>query len=38
MLGGMTMEISGENCRIVTKELANGGRTGFKIGEGGRRR
>ena len=38
MLGGMTMEISGENCRIVTKELANGGRTGVKIGEGGRRR
>ena len=38
MLGGMTMEVSGENCRIVTEELADGGRTGVKIGEGRGRR
>ena len=38
MLGGMTMEVSEENCRIVTEELADGGRTGVKIGEGRGRR
>ena len=33
MLGGVTMQICGENCGIVAKELADGGRKGVKIGE-----
>ena len=37
MLGGVTMEICGENCGILTKKLADGGRAGVKIGEGWRR-
>ena len=31
------MKVSGENCGIVAKELADGGRIGVKIGEGRRR-
>ena len=31
------MKVSGENCGIVAKELADGGRIGVEIGEGGRR-
>ena len=31
MFGGMTMEISGENCGIVSKELTNGGRVEVKM-------
>ena len=37
MFGGMTMKVSGENCGIVAKELADGGRIGVEIGEGRRR-
>ena len=37
MLGGLTMQICGENCGIVAKELADGGRKGVKIGEEWRR-
>ena len=37
MFGGMTMKVSGENCGIVAKELADGGRKGVKIGEEWRR-
>ena len=37
MLRGVTMEICGENCGILTKKLADGGRAGVKIGEGWRR-
>ena len=31
MFGGMTMEINGENCGIVSKELTNGGRVEVKM-------
>ena len=37
MLRGVTMEICGENCGVLMKKLADGGRAGVKIGEGGKR-
>ena len=37
MLRGVTMEICGEDCGVLMKKLANGGRAGVKIGEGGKR-